>query len=31
MEKGNQYLMLHRVKKEHDYNKDKGIWRGRQI
>lgn len=25
MEKGNQYLMLHRVKKEHDINKDKWI------
>ncbi len=25
MEKGDQYLMLHRVKKEHDINKDKWI------
>lgn len=23
IEKGDQYLMLHRVKKEHDINKDK--------
>ena len=25
IEKGDQYLMLHRVKKEHDINKDKWI------
>ena len=25
MDKGDQYLMLHRVKKEHDINKDKWI------
>ena len=31
IEKGDQYLMLHRVKKEHDINKDKWIGVGGKI